>query len=794
MKYIRWFQEISLADIASVGGKNASLGEMTRQLLKQGISVPQGFAVTADAYWQYLDHNQLRTPIKDILDHLDYQNETQLHECAASIRALIDQGSIPSDIKHELEQAYQELSAFYQIDACDVAVRSSATAEDLPGASFAGQQETYLNVLGSDQLFRAYVQCLASLFTDRAIVYRQVKHFDHFSVGLSVGIQKMVRSDSGCSGVAFSLDPETGFRDVVVINSSYGLGESIVQGLVTPDEFVVYKPMLDRGYNPIIKKQRGSKKTALVYGETPNSIVTVDVPDDRAMRWCLADTQIVELARMVVTIEQYYSTQAGHPVPMDIEWALDGIDGTLYIIQARPETVHAAALDGMLTMTQYQIRSDQGLSPLLMGNSIGQQVVSGTVRIIHAVSEIAQVQPGDILVTRMTDPDWVPAMRKVAGIITELGGRTCHAAIVSREMHIPAIVGAVGATEQLRNGQRITLDCSQGLVGRIYDGALSFDVIEQKLDELPQAPVALMINIADPERAFSLAKLPVAGVGLARIEFIIAGTIKIHPCALLYPDKVDQATRDTVHQLVSQYNSPSDYFIELLAQGIAQIAAAFYPRPVTVRCSDFKTNEYRNLIGGTFFEPIEENPMLGLRGASRYYHPEYRQAFELECRALHMVREQMGFENVEIMVPFVRTVQEAHQVIDVLAANNIVRGRQGLRLIMMCELPSNVLCMEEFSAYFDGFSIGSNDLTQTTLGVDRDSGQLSGIFDERDEAVKRMMVLAITRARAASKSIGICGQAPSDYPEVADFLIKQGITSLSLNPDSVIPFLLRYNP
>lgn len=794
MSYIKKFSQITIDDIPSVGGKNASLGEMIRELTKSGITVPNGFAITAAAYWHFLEHNTLVEPLRAALAQLtDQEDLVTLQKVGKLARELIKAGTIPADLGAEIIQSYQELGKEYVQQDCAVAVRSSATAEDLPTASFAGQQETFLNVVGADELKRAVIDCMASLFTDRAIVYRMQNGFDHFAVGLSVGVQKMIRSDLGSSGVAFSLDTESGFKDAIIIDASWGLGESIVQGSVTPDEFVVHKPTLELGFASIIKKNLGTKLVKTVYaGNKAKHVVEVATVWAEQKAFCLNDQDILILARQVLIIEKYYSARAGTWVPMDVEWAKDGIDGKIYIIQARPETIHAHQNNQFLKT--YRLRDGQRPSaPLATGQSIGQQIATGIARIITSAHDIEQVQKGDIIVTEMTDPDWVPVMKRAAGIITNRGGRTCHAAIVSRELNIPAIVGTGNATEQIANGEHITIDCSQGAFGFVYTGSLSFDVQEVALDTVPKLPVAVMVNLADPASAFTTSLLPVAGIGLARVEFIIANEIKIHPMALLHPERVKELQiSNTIKNMVQGYPNVGQFFVDRLAQGIGMLAAAFYPRPAIVRLSDFKSNEYRNLIGGSFFEELEENPMLGFRGASRYYHERYREAFALECAAFKQVRDVMGLTNVKIMVPFVRTVAEARKVLEAMEANGLVQGENKLEIIMMCELPSNVMLIDEFAKLFDGFSIGSNDLTQLTLGVDRDSEILAGVFDERDEAVKRMMAMAIAGAHKAKRPIGICGQAPSDYPEIAQFLIDQHIDSLSLNPDSVLPFLMRY--
>ncbi|MCX5921789.1 MAG: phosphoenolpyruvate synthase [Candidatus Dependentiae bacterium] len=793
MKFIKRFDEVCMQDIAQVGGKNASLGEMIGALSKQGVRLPTGFAITSDAYWHYLEFNHLLEPMKKIMATLvDVRDFAKLKEVGRSIRTMLEKATMPDDLAQEIAASYQALSKQYGVDACDVAVRSSATAEDLPTASFAGQQETYLNIRGVETLLLATQKCIASLFTDRAIVYRIENKFDHFKVALSVGVQKMIRSDLACSGVAFSLDTETGFKDVVMINASYGLGESIVKGLVIPDEYSVYKPALEKGFDSILKKQIGDKQTKMIYTDNANDpVATVEVAEVDRKKSCLNVQEIVELAKDVVLIERYYSALKGSWSPMDIEWAKDGLDNKLYIVQARPETVHASQ-EHVHTLTRYELKSGQKRI-VATGQSIGQRIVSGTARVIKSADDIGQVQDGDILVTQMTDPDWLPAMKKAVGIVTERGGRTCHAAIVSRELNIPAIVGVQDATTVIKNGQQITLDCSEGKTGCVYDGVIAFEKTTTTLTTLPKLPVELMVNVADPDNAFTSGLLPVDGVGLARLEFIINNVIKIHPMALLHPEKItDKKTQDTIEALTYGYSDKKEFFIDRLSQGVGMIAAAFYPRPVIVRLSDFKTNEYRNLIGGSYFEPEEENPMLGFRGASRYYNERYREAFALECAALKKVREGMGLTNVKVMVPFVRTVTEAERVLQEMAKHGLERGKDGLKIIMMCEIPSNVILIDEFSQLFDGFSIGSNDLTQLTLGVDRDSESLSKLFDERDPAVLAMLRMAVEGAKRNKKHSGICGQAPSDYPEVAQFLIDLGIDSLSLNADSVLPFLLRY--
>lgn len=798
MNYVKNFDQLRITDIGLVGGKNASLGEMIVALKGQNIRVPDGFAVTADAYWYFIEYNNLLEQIKKIMATLvNPQDSKQLQKVGREIRGLIENGKMPDDLSEQIIDAYHALSKKYNQNESDVAVRSSATAEDLPTASFAGQQDTFLNVHGVKSLLENYKKCIASLFTDRAIVYRIDQGFDHFKVALSVGVQKMIRSDLASSGVAFSLDTETGFPNVVMINSAYGLGESIVQGLIIPDEFIVHKQTLEKGFKSIVKKQLGDKQTKMVYADSDGALLkTVQVSDADRQKFSLTDAEVLELARYVAAIEKYYSSLKGSWSPMDVEWAKDGLDNKLYIIQARPETVHgSAAHKNELTTYNLAYAESTPLSSkiLAVGQSVGQQIVSGPARVIESAHDIDQVQQGDILVTVMTDPDWVPAMKKAAGIVTDQGGRTCHAAIVSRELKIPAIVGTEDASGKISSGQMVTLDCSQGKQGFIYDGAIPFKTTTVELGSLPTMPTDIMVNIADPDGAFSAGMLPVSGVGLARMEFIINNAIKVHPMALAHPERiVDAATKKKIEELTRGYSDKKQFFVDKLAEGIAMIAAAFYPRPIITRLSDFKTNEYRNLIGGAYFEPVEENPMIGFRGASRYYNDRYREAFALECEALKKVRDEMGLTNVKVMIPFVRTVDELGKVLNEMSLNNLRRGENGLEVIMMCEIPSNVIVIDQFSKLLDGFSIGSNDLTQLTLGVDRDSGMLTKEFDERDQAVQKMLKMAVEGALRNNVYIGICGQAPSDYPEIAQSLMDWGISSISLNPDTVIPFFLRY--
>ena len=797
MKFIKWFADIGLGDTPLVGGKNAAIGQMFGALTSEGVRIPDGFAVTAEAYRYYLTQNNLEGPMQEAMRALrDPRDLETLQRVGEHVRQLIEKATLPEDLAQEITSAYKQLCESHPQGDCDVAVRSSATAEDLPTASFAGQQESFLNIRGDEQLLRACKKCMASLFTDRAIIYRIEKGFDHFKVALSVGVQRMVRSDLACAGVAFSLDTESGFKDVVLIDSSYGLGESIVQGKVNPDEFTVHKPTLLEGYRSIIRTRCGDKDVKAVYGDSPGEpVVYKPVPTEERLRCSISEDDVLALARTVITIERHFSEQRGRWMPVDVEWGKDGDDGKIYIVQARPETIHST--QDNLSIATYRIVPEvkERLEEftLLLGQSIGQQIAHGTARIINDVADIEQVRKGDVIVTSMTDPDWVPAMKRAAAIVTERGGRTCHAAIVSRELGIPAIVGATGAMHTLENDQSVTVDCSRGSIGYVYKGEVPFEIDRVETASIPEAPVPVMVNVAHPDRAFSLSFLPVAGVGLARTEFIVTSALNVHPMALLHPERVeDVRVREQINLLTKRYPDKPALFVDKLAEGVATIAAAFYPRPVIVRLCDFKTNEYHNMLGGAAFEPIEQNPMLGFRGASRYAHPLYKEAFALECAAMKRARQQMGLKNIKLMVPFVRTIGEAKAVIEQMASNGLTRGEDGLEIYMMCEVPSNVLLIKQFSTLFDGFSIGSNDLTQLTLGVDRDSELLTGLFDERDEAVKKMLTMAIKGAKEAQTPIGLCGQAPSDFPEMAQFLIDQGIDTMSLNPDSVVPFLMRF--
>jgi pyruvate,water dikinase len=788
MKYVKRFEDVSIKDVGLVGGKNASLGEMIGALTSKGVLIPSGFAVTAEAYRKLLSDNKIEEKIKTLVGKVSKKNLKSLATIGTQIRRLVEKAKLPEAIKKDIVVAYKNMSKEYG-ENCSVAVRSSATAEDLPGASFAGQQETYLNIKGEKALLSACMKAFASLFTDRAIIYRMEKGFDHMEVALSIGVQKMIRSDKASAGVVFTLDTETGFKDVVFINSSYGLGESVVKGTVNPDEFYVHKPTLEKGFKPILKKRCGSKKNMIVYSDSSSKPTkTVRVTKEHQQKFSLSDDEILELASQSLVIEKHYSKIHKKWMPMDIEWAKDGIDGKIYIVQARPETVHAEEKDNLI-ITEYVLpnRAHYKNKIVIDGKSIGRKIVSGTVRIIKSSKNMHDLRDDEILVTDMTDPDWVPIMKHAGAIITNRGGRTCHAAIVSRELGIAALVGTCNATSRLKNGQKVTLDCSNGEVGIVYDGILPFKITERKISKLPRLKVKVMMNLGDPDEAFRCALIPNDGVGLARLEFIIGNAIQIHPMALVSPEKVvNKKDKEKIEQLTHGYKNKKDFFVDSLAREAGTIAAAFYPNPVIIRLSDFKSNEYRQLIGGSAFEPTEENPMIGFRGASRYCHDLYREAFALECQALKKIREEMGLDNVKVMVPFVRTVTEAKETIKEMARNGLKSGQKGLEIIMMCEIPSNVILIDEFSKIFDGFSIGSNDLTQTTLAVDRDSELVAHIFDERDEAVMKMLSMALKGAKKNKKPIGICGQAPSDYPEIARFLVKGGISSLSLNPDTVL--------
>ena len=766
--YIVPLEALSMADVPRVGGKNASLGEMIASLAGAGVKVPGGFATTAQAFWDFLDENELRTRIHARLAALDVSDVTALAQAGAEIRAWVEAATLPAKLEAGLRAAYLALG-----NRVSVAVRSSATAEDLPDASFAGQQETYLHVQGEAALLSYVRKVFASLYNDRAIAYRVHHGFDHAEVALSAGVQRMVRSDIACSGVLFTLDTESGFRDVVFITAAYGLGETVVQGSVNPDEFYVHKPKLAEGFPAVVRRELGEKAIRMVWRD--GATVIEDTPAELQRRYALTDAEVLELARQAVAIEKHYGR------PMDIEWAKDGETDELFIVQARPETVKARASgvsERYVLETTGEVR--------ITGRAIGQKIGVGVVRLITSPAEMNRVQPGDVLVTDMTDPDWEPVMKRAAAIVTNRGGRTCHAAIVARELGIPAVVGSGEATTVLKDGETVTVSCAEGDTGTVYAGQLKFTVETLASETLPEPSVKLMMNVGNPERAFEFAQIPNHGVGLARLEFIIARMIGVHPLALLDYAGQTAEVRAEIDQRSAGYADPVTFYVDKLAEGIATLAAAFWPQPVIVRLSDFKSNEYANLVGGDRYEPKEENPMLGLRGAARYVSEQFRPAFELECRALKQVRETLGFSNVEVMIPFVRTVAECAAVVELLAANGLKRGDHGLRLIMMCEIPSNVLLADDFLQYVDGFSIGSNDLTQLTLGIDRDSGLVAASFDERNPAVKKLLTEAIAACKRHGKYIGICGQGPSDHPDLADWLVEQGIGSISLNPDTVV--------
>ncbi|HQX14305.1 MAG TPA: phosphoenolpyruvate synthase [Nitrosomonas sp.] len=777
-KYIAWFDQLTMNDVAQVGGKNASLGEMISHLAKAGVNVPAGFATTTDAYREFLNGNGLTERINRLLSELNVDDIQALAAAGKTIRGWVLNATLPDTILQAVSQAYEKL-ATSSGDNISFAVRSSATAEDLADASFAGQQETLLNVQGLDQIIAAIKVVFASLYNDRAIAYRVHQKFPHEKVFLSAGIQKMVRSDLGASGVMFTLDTESGFREAIFITAAYGLGETIVQGTVNPDEFYVYKRGLAAGKPAILSRRLGTKAIEMVYADkkSGNDVFTItrDVGIERRTRFSLSDQQVEALARQAMIIEQHYGR------PMDIEWALDGQDEQLYIVQARPETVESRATS---IMERFKLKDKSVV--LAEGRAIGSKIGQGTARLIRGIDQMHEVKPGDVLVTDMTDPDWEPIMKRASAIVTNRGGRTCHAAIIAREMGIPAVVGCGDATTQIKAGAMVTVSCAEGDTGYVYEGLLAFEHTTADTGKLPDLPLKIMVNVGNPSHAFSFSRTPNQGVGLARLEFIISNMIGIHPKALLEFDKLPDDLKKEISHRIAGYESSIDFYVEKLAEGIATLAAAFYPHPVIVRTSDFKSNEYANLLAGSRYEPHEENPMIGFRGASRYLDPAFRDCFELECRALRKVRDNMGLTNVEIMIPFCRTLEEAEKVTDLLASQGFVRGNNGLRVIMMCEIPSNALLAEEFLQYFDGFSIGSNDMTQLTLGVDRDSSLVAHVFDERNPAVKKLLAMAIDACRKQGKYIGICGQGPSDYPDFAAWLYEQGISSLSLNPDSVV--------
>ncbi len=791
MNYIINLNDVSLKDINLVGGKNASLGEMIQNIESMGIKVPNGFAVTTNAYRDFIDFNGLQEQVVNLVSGLDDGNLPELRRVGAEVRQLIRNGIFPQKIKEEIRERYMQLSESYGQKMIDVAVRSSATAEDLPDASFAGQQETFLNVRGSESILEAVRNCFASLFTDRAISYRNTFNYNHFDIALSVCIQKMVRSDMAASGVAFSLDPESGFKDVVVINSSWGLGEMIVQGAVSPDEFIIFKPSLEQGFSSIIEKKIGNKDKKMIYGEDHGKLTkTVTVSDEDKEKFSVTDQQALEIARWVSSIEKYYSNLKGRWCPMDVEWAIDGISNDLYIVQARPETIHSQNKTKMLV--EYHVQSE-GIKPIVTGIAVGDRAASGKVVIMHSVDGNVNehlFEEGSILVTEMTDPDWEPIMKKASAIITNKGGRTCHAAIVAREMGLPAIVGCFNATEILKEKQIVTVSCAEGDSGFVYDGSVEFHKTETSLADLPKVKTPIMLNVASPDIAFKFAHLPNSGVGLAREEFIINNYIRVHPMALLKHNELnDKDLSEQIRKITLGYDSEETFFIKRLSYGVARIASSFYPNKVIVRLSDFKSNEYYNLLGGSYFEPIEENPMIGWRGASRYYSEAYEPAFGMEIKAIKRVREKMGLKNVVVMIPFCRTVGELLKVYETMEKYGLKRGENGLEVYLMAELPSNIFMADEFAKHIDGFSIGSNDLTQLVLGLDRDSALVAHIYDERNTAVKRAISHLIKVGKENGVKVGICGQGPSDFPDFAQFLVEEGIDSISVTPDSLLKTL-----
>ena len=796
LNYTLPFSEIKMTNILQVGGKNASLGEMIQNLKPLGIEVPDGFAITVDAYRYFIDFNNLSDSIHEIVSNTNVDDVVDLRRNGLKVRQLIREGKFPNDMSEAILKAYKDLSSQYGTELTDVAVRSSATAEDLPDASFAGQQETYLNVRGDEALLSSVRNCISSLFTDRAISYREMFNFDHFEVGLSVGIQKMVRSDLASSGVAFSLDTESGFKDVVLINGAFGLGEMVVQGAVNPDEFLVFKPTLEKGFNSIIEKKLGVKQIKMIYGSNPGEMVrTIPVEKQNQKKFCIDDTQVIQIAKWVTIIEKYYTELRGTYCPMDVEWAIDGLTNRLFIVQARPETIHSQRQGANLI--EYKIKDDnRSEKKLVTGIAVGDKVSSGKVKILYSLdgrdgsTDGADFKAGDVLVTDMTDPDWEPLMKKAAAIVTNKGGRTCHAAIIAREMGVPAIVGCGDATEILKNGMEVTISCAEGDNGFVYSGDIPFEITETDLSDLPTVDMPIMLNVASPDMAFQFSHIPNSGVGLARLEFIINNYIQVHPLALMNHKTLnDPELTKSIEKLIEGYENEESFFVKRLSYGIAKIAAAFYPNKVIVRFSDFKSNEYFNMLGGKYFEPTEENPMIGWRGASRYYSESYKPAFGWECKAIKRVREKMGLDNVTVMVPFCRTVDELHKVYEVMDEYDLRRGENGLEVFLMAELPSNIICADLFAPHIDGFSIGSNDLTQLTLGLDRDSALVAHVYDERNPAVKRSISNLIKTAREYGVKVGICGQGPSDFPDFAEFLAKEGIDSISVTPDSVLKTL-----
>ncbi|WP_456431193.1 phosphoenolpyruvate synthase [Nitratifractor sp.] len=787
-RFVKWFEEIGIEDVPEVGGKNASLGEMYRNLTQEGVRVPNGFAVTAEAYRHFLEKGGLEPKLHEILDGLDYDDVTALQKAGAACRKLIHESPVPEDLQKAIIEGYRKLQREYG-EGVSLAVRSSATAEDSPEASFAGQNDTYLNIKGDDALIDAYRRCLASNFTDRSLHYKHDNRFEWDKVYLSVVVMKMVRSDIGASGVMFSLDTETGFRDVVFINAAWGLGENVVQGTIDPDSFYVHKPTFEKGYRAVLKRRLGKKELKMVFTDTLNTDniaveYTKNIPttEEERSRFAITDDDVMVLADYAIKVEKHYSRKAGHEKPMDMEWAKDGEDGHLYMVQARPETVESQKKGTTLEIYRLKERG----KVLVSGRAVGTKIGQGKVHYIPDVEHLNEFRPGEVLVAETTTPDWEPVMRTAAAVVTEKGGRTCHAAIVSRELGVPAVVGAEGATSILKDGQEVTVSCAEGETGYVYDGILPFEVETVDLSNLSKPKTEIMMNLGNPDQAFSLADLPVDGVGLARMEFIINEYIKAHPMALKHPEKVDEETRKQLEDLAKAYESMEDFFVKTLSEGVATIAAAVYPKPCVVRMSDFKTNEYATLLGGKFFEPVEDNPMLGFRGAARYTHPAYEEGFALECAAMKRAREVIGMDNIILMIPFCRRIEEGRKVVDTMAKYGLKKGEKGLEVYVMCEIPNNVIQIDRFSEIFDGFSIGSNDLTQLTLGVDRDSEIVAFDYDERDPGVLKMIEMAVEGCRRNRRHSGICGQAPSDYPEVAEFLVRLGIDSMSLNPDSVL--------
>ncbi len=787
---ILWFDELGIKDVPLVGGKNASLGEMYQKLTPKGVQIPNGYAVTAHAYHYLLKHAGIKDDIKKILSDLNVKDIANLEERGRKVRSAILNTTFPEDLNIAILKGYKEMEKLYGKN-CDVAIRSSATAEDLPDASFAGQQETFLNVRGDREVLEACHKCFASLFTNRAIFYREEKKFDHFSIGLSIAVQKMVRADTASSGVMFSIDTETGFKNAVLINAAYGLGENVVQGAVNPDEFYVFKPTLKEGYKPILTKRLGAKRIKMVYSSngTKSPVKNINVKKNDRDKFCVSDKEVLKLAEWAIIIEDHYSKEAGYFKPMDMEWAKDGRTGELFIVQARPETVQSRRDTSILE--DYTLVKKGTV--ITTGSPVGAKIASGTAHVIESPEEIKTFKKGEVLITTMTDPDWVPIMKIASAIVTNRGGRTCHAAIISRELGIPCVVGTNDATQKIKTGDKVTVAC-EGEAGNVYKGALKFVIKKTSIKNIKMPKTKIMMNLGNPDIAFESSFIPNSGVGLARLEFIINSYIKIHPLALLnYKKLTDHAVKQEISEITAGYKNKTDFFIDKLAQGVATIAAAFWPNDVIVRLSDFKTNEYANLIGGEEYEPKEDNPMLGWRGASRYYDPKYRDAFALECKAMRKVREEMGLKNLKLMIPFCRTIEEGKKVQAEMKKHGLVRGKDGLEIYVMCEIPSNVILGNEFCKIFDGFSIGSNDLTQLTLGVDRDSELVKHVFDERNEAVKTLVRQIIKIGKKNKKKVGICGQAPSDYPEFARFLAKEGINTMSLNPDTVVKTIIDLN-